>query len=50
MEVIITQLMAVQRAEFWSVFNLWIIDDEALGNRIEVAWIQRYRIRDLKVI
>ena len=47
MEVILTQPVATQRAECLNVRNLWIIDDEALGNRIGAVSIIRDRIRGL---
>ena len=47
MEVILTQPVATQRAECLNVRNLWIIDDEALGNRMGAAWIKKDLIRDL---
>ena len=41
MEVILTQPVATRMAKFWSVWNFWIIDDGALGNRIEAGGMDK---------
>ena len=45
-EVIITQPVAMRRAELWTVLSFWTRDDEALENQMRVAYIKMDQMRD----
>ena len=47
MEVILTQSVAMRRAEFWIVWSFGIRDGEVLGYKMGAAYMKRDRIRDL---
>ena len=46
-ETILTQPVAMWRAEFWTVWSFWIRYGEVLGYQMGTAYMKRNRIRNV---